>query len=301
MSPLDAPKPPPASYAAAAATLPPTSAAATVSDDAWSAIKNGNPGGGSAGGVQSPANDAFNMDGLGIELDDPFVVKATPLAAASATSPITTPLSSAPLMADTTSATPLEKPTSGGANVSAAAKSRSPEDFLGVNSSLVNLDSLVALKKSTPGDNGAEAGGGGGGANPFALTPSGVGIKSSPTPQNPFAANIPKGPPMNQLKNNNGHAFTMSNNNNVNNNGGGGNVLGGNMSNNNNFGGAQFASTAPPLMPTNGAAFPSTGSQFGFPSSAAPMQPMQHFATPLSQPPSQSQLQPAGDSNPFLL
>jgi hypothetical protein len=70
-------------------------------------------------------------------------------------------------------------------------KLRSPEDFLGVNSALVNLDSLVSLKKPESKD-----------SNPFALTPSGVGLQPLAAQVNPFMTTT-KGPPMNQMKNNN--------------------------------------------------------------------------------------------------
>ena len=142
------------------------------------------------------------MDGLKLALDDPFVVKTAPFSGGVA-SPATN-VAPPPVLA---SLDVKIGDVENSDNVSeAASKSRSPEDFLGINSSLVNLDSLVSLKKSSDPRVGNGGGGGEGvlavGSNPFALTPSGVGIKSAPTPQNPFAAAAPKGPPMNLLMNN---------------------------------------------------------------------------------------------------
>ena len=320
MSPLDAPKPPPASYAAAAATLPPTSAAPT-SDDAWTALKNGNDAASvkaQNGAAATEKANAFNMDGFGLELDDdPFIVKTTSSGSnvgggGVMTSPLTTPLtaSAAPLGPETTLMEDASTGVGGTASSSIGAKSRSPEDFLGVNSSLVNLDSLVSLKKSTPNENGASSGGGGGGgggggANPFALTPSGVGIKTSPTPQNPFVANIPKGPPLNQLKNAGPNTFNVNNNNDG---AGFGIGVGGVNSANNNFGGGGgggfpvTASSSTPLMPMNNAAFPSMGNNanFGFPASMQQQQQHQPLSMVQQQQVSRQQ-PPQGDVNPFLL
>ena len=324
MSPLDAPKPPPASYAAAAATLPPT-AAPPASDDAWNALKNGNALNGAGNGVfggkdafsgnnsgtPSGVVGAFNMDGFKLELDDPFTVKTTApsVTAASLASPLSitrplgiglTPSLTSP-EAGNGDAFGLSTSEGASSSSSAVAKSKSPEaSFLGVNSSLVNLDSLLSLKKTADPESGSAGGGGGGGgaagANPFALTPSGVGIKSSPTPPNPFAAAVPKGPPMNQLKNNAGGTNNFLANNNNNNAG----SLG--VNNNNSFGSfPSNATSAAPLMPMMNSASFSTGNNanVGFPSSLLQQQPFPSQQSFSSQ---QQQLQrPNEDPNPFLL